>query len=137
MVSTRPSEPMTMPEPSRSVPRFWTVRPSGLMKALMRTTAAARSSIVVAGWAWAATGLMSSARAAISAAHAPRAVGRAIVGQEYDMRAPMGMRVRSGQRLASPQLYVPSPPFATTETGSWLPRAHMPTPWAYSLGRPS
>src|SRR3990167_3180228 len=51
MVSTRPLPSITMPEPSRSRPRFCTVRPSGLMKVLMRTTAETRSSteVVCAG----------------------------------------------------------------------------------------
>ena len=39
---------MTMPEPSRSRPRFDTEVPSGLMKVLTRTTAETRSSSVVA-----------------------------------------------------------------------------------------
>jgi len=84
MVSTRPSEPMTMPEPSRSNPRLATVRPSGLMCVLMRTTAAVRSSSDV-GWAGAATALAVCTTAASAIRRAMRMSISAIVG---DVRAP-------------------------------------------------
>ena len=76
MVSTSPSEPMTMPEPSRSIPRFCTVRPSGLMNALTRTTAAARSSTETA-WAWAEATLAKRASIAISVASTPPVIAAA------------------------------------------------------------
>ena len=51
MVTMRPLSSMTTPEPSRSRPRFSTVRPSGAMKVLIRTTEETRSSSEDFCWA--------------------------------------------------------------------------------------
>jgi hypothetical protein len=61
MVRISPLSSMTMPDPSRSAPRLLTVRPSGLMVVLRRTTA---ESISSSDMLWALAGRLTKVRPA-------------------------------------------------------------------------
>src|ERR1700751_4321889 len=82
---------MTMPDPSRSRPRPWTVRPSGVMWVLTRTTAETSSS-TRAVWATTADALTSAT--AVVVASGPQSARAAEPRREAFRRAePVALEV--------------------------------------------